>query len=220
MTFTEALAIWRNEVVVDLGTDRWSDAEGLRLLGNAASEVAAMLGFPKYTEDGVTLSIGATSFAAPVDLLDVELDSLFVHGVQVKSAPWHLVNRKRFMSASPYPKYFSYDPEHGGSIIFAPPVSRAAVAGQVEFRYVAQFPRTVIGADQVWDGLFPQWHHIVPIRAGENTYREIELYERANEFAQVFTRELQAFAMALGKTNIANATVPPENRNDPGSVTG
>lgn len=220
MTFTEALAIWRNEIVVDLGTDRWDDAEGLRLLGNAASEVAAMLGFPKYTEDSVTLSIGDTSFAAPADLLDVELDSLFVHGVQVKSAPWHLVNRKRFMAQSPYPRYFSYDPEHGGGIIFAPPVSRAATAGQVEFRYVGTFPREVVGADEIWDGLFPQWHHIVPIRAGENTYREVELYERANEFAQVYSRELQAFAMALGKTNIANAVVPPENRNDAGSVTG
>lgn len=220
MTFTEALAIWRNEIVVDLGTDRWSDAEGLRLLGNAASEVAAMLGFPKYTDDTATLAIGATSIPAPVDMRDIELDSLFVHGVQVKSAPWSLVNRKRFMTPSPYPRYFSYDPEHGGSIIFAPPVSRAAVAGQVEFRYVGKFDRVVIGANDIWDGLFPQWHHIVPVRAGENTYREIELYERANEFSQVFSRELQAFALTLGKTNIANAIVPPENRNDAGSVTG
>lgn len=220
MTFAQALTIWRNEVVVDIGTSRWDNAEGLRILGNAAAEIAAKLGFPKVTVDDATLTIGATTLATPADVLDVELDSLIIGGVVVKAQPWNIVSRKRFMSPSPYPRYYSYDPEHGGDIIFAPPLSRAMSSGQVEYRYVREVERIVVGTDLIWDGLFPQWHHIVPIRAGENTYREVELYERANEFAQVYSRELQMFSAMLGKTNAANMVVPPEARNDRGSVTG
>jgi hypothetical protein len=220
VTYAQALAIWRNEIVVDLGTERWDDAEGLRILGNAAAEVAAKLGFPKVTDDTAALNPNATSIPAPPDMLDVELDSLFINGVAVKAASYATVSRKRFMVPSPYPRYYSYDPEHGGPIIFAPPISRAISPGGVEFRYVQAVDRSPDGDDEIWGGLFPQWHHIVPLRAGENTYREVELYERADQFAQVYSRELQAFALIVGKTNIANATVPPENRNDRGSVTG
>ena len=220
MTFAQALTIWRNEVVVDLGTERWDNPEGYRILGNAAAEIAAKLGFPKATSNDVTLGMGQTSFAAPADMLDIELDSMVINGVAVKAESYRTVARKRFMMASPYPRYYCYDPEHGQNIIIAPPVSRVANAGAVEFRYVKSVPRAVDGADEIWGGLFPQWHHIVPIRAGQNTYREIELYERAEEFAQMYSRELQAFAMVLGKTNIANLIVPRENRNDHGSVTG
>lgn len=220
MTFSEALTVWRNEIVVDIGTSRWDDAEGLRILGNAAAEVAAKLGFPKATSDDITVLNGATSFAAPADMLDVELDSLVMNGAVVQAASWATVSRKRFMPPSPYPRYYSYDPERGGNIHFAPPISRDLTAGQIEFRYVQQLDRVVAGGDDIWNGIFPQWHFIVPIRAGENTYREVELYERANEFAQIYSRELQAFAAFLNKTNLANATVPPEARNDAGSVTG
>jgi hypothetical protein len=131
------------------------------------------------------------------------------------------VRRKQLMLPSPYPRYYHWSADTGGDVMFAPPLSRAVSTANVKFRYVTSIdPSDVDDSDDIWDGLFREWHYIVPLRAGQNSYQSLELYERASYFSQQYLRELQGFAAVLGKTSVAKLMVQRDMRVDTGSVNG
>lgn len=220
MTFTEALNIWRQEVVADASTVRWPDAEGLRLLGQAAADIAAMLGFPRVLgQPSFDLVPGDLMIEVPGDCLDVDLDTVMVNGVRLQSQPRHVVMSKAFMTPTRYPRYYHFDPTNrAAGIAIAPSVSVVVPQERIAFQYQQAINPVVTGTDDVWGGVYPEWHWLVPIKAGDATFREVELYDRAMSFVQMFQQNLQPFAAALGKTDIAKMMVPPEARNDLGNT--
>lgn len=234
MTYAEALQRWREEIIADADTERWSNLDGYRLLFDAAKEVAAALRIPMlHYENPDELIPGSTRlyFAGmfshgqrPVEVIQ---DSVRINGVIVEQAPYNTVMRRLGNPPYRYPRYYYYDKSSTGDyLLFSPSLSREVLPGEASFQYVPDFgPNNPENPpESIWlppgaSGIeyYPEWHHLVLYRAAIATFTSLELYERASMFAQLYNQEVQAFAAYLGKTDIANVMVQPDMRNDRGS---
>lgn len=218
MTFTEALTIWREEVLADQDTGQFSDPDGYRLLKKAATEIAGALHLVRATNATITAAVNATSLAAPADLLAVTPTGLNIKGRYVELVGRDMVLKRRALPSG-YPRYFSYDQDIGGAIEFAPATKYALGAGDVVLTYVKRYDASgAADGDQVWEGKYPEWHYLIAYRAGMATFDMVELYERSQVFEQKFMTGLQMFAAILGRTNLARLLIPQEARRDDGSV--
>lgn len=234
MTYAEALQRWREEIIADADTERWSNEDGYRLLFAAAKEVAAALRIPMLNyvnEDALNPGDSRMDFTGMLsyDIRPVEIiqDSVRINGVLVHQAPYNTVMRKISSPFSRYPRYYYYDKSSmGDHLIFSPALSLEVVPGQASFQYVPDFgpydsdniPESIwLPPGAAGQEFYPEWHHLVLYRAAVPTFTSVELYERAQMFAQMYNQEVQAFAAYLGKTDMANLMIQPEQRNDRGS---
>lgn len=216
MTFDTAAIRWRNDVLVDDSSDWYANSDGLNLLRAAAVQISDGLRLLRGQESR-PLQDGDMSVAAPSDMLAVQPLALSIGGSALSPAAIDTVRSKQMMGPSRYPRYYHYDPGDGSELIeFGPALKGNATA---LLRYHRRYDEGGISAsDEIWEGAYPAFHHLVILLAGVTTYQGLELYERANYFAQRFNEELQKFAAVLGQTDIANLMVPPEQRHDPGRV--
>jgi hypothetical protein len=213
MTFDELKTVFLREVVADATGDVW-DADAMTLLKNASAEIAAVLGFPQVTASGDLLA-NATAIIAPTGIAGMKV-------TQVIIGPWNLepvsyaqllTLRKR---GGGVPVAYSFDPRRGGNIEIAP-APNAPHSYAIEY-VKALVPSGIINTAAAWEGRFPDWHWLIPLRAGQNAWRMVSNSQQADYFESKFMSGLQAFAAVLGDTTLANMMIPPEQRSDRGSV--
>jgi hypothetical protein len=217
-TFSELLSVMRREVISEnSASGGFSDADDLLpMLYNASAEIAAHLGFPVVSDATVSWSEGDLSFSAPADM--VWPQELMVNGRRVELTNVSTVLRKQGLEALRTPRFFAYDPRQASDVLFAPEALYNQTAGSAVLRYVKAINTSLLTqGSTVWDGLFPDFHWLVPLRAGANAWDSLGESERAGYFNDKFGQGLQVFAARLGVTHVGNLMVPPEARNDKGS---
>lgn len=208
----------RREVISEnSASGGFSDATDLLpMLYNASAEIAAHLGFPVVTDATITWGEGDSSFTAPSGM--VWPQELFVNNRRIELTNVATVLRKQGLSGLRSPRFFAYDPRQPSDVLFAPESTGIQSAGSVKLRYVKAIDTSVLTAGStVWDGLFPDFHWLVPLRAGANAWDSLGEQERSAYFNDKFSQGLQVFAARLGVTHVGNLIVPMEARNDKGS---
>ena len=217
-TFNELLGVMRREVISENEASGGFDNAGdlLPMLYNASAEIAAHLGFPVVTTAGVDWEADEFWFDAPGEM--VWPHSLVVNGMHVKMASTEVVFRKLTLPPARTPRYFAFDPREGQNVFFAPRALVNQVAGSVILRYVSPVDVSGLTAgSEVWDGMFPDFHWLVPLRAGSNAWDSLGEPERAQYFNGKFNEGLSVFAARLGVTNVGNLLLPSEARVDRGA---
>lgn len=195
-TFAQLKDVMRREVVAEIATDFFNDSTNLYpMLYDAAAKIAAELGFPRKTNSAL-LSAPAQVISTPSDLL--EIVSLSIGNWNLERTDYQTVLLRRSLAG--VPNSFAHDAARAGVsatvryIDFAPAIS-ADVLYQLE--YVAALAAPVTTSD-AWGGLYPQFHHLIPLRAGVNAWAMAEDYERMSEFQKRYAWEEQGFKRFLG----------------------
>jgi hypothetical protein len=216
-TFAELLTIMRREVVTEAAdSGGFDDTTDLYpMLYNASSEIAAMLSFPVATESGLGLAAGATTLATPADLAWPR--TLAFYGDELALVPYSMLVRKGSVTGR-LPRFYAYDPRRGGNIEVAPAPADPVPMGAIVLEYTRFIdPATLTPGDLAWDGLFSDFQHLIPLRAGVNAWDSVGEAEQSQYFEQRFMNGLQVFAARLGITDVGNLIVPRENRDDRGA---
>ena len=194
-TFADLLVAFRREVVAQETGGNFEDDDLYEMLYNASVEIASHFGFPVLTDATATLVIDATSVTAPADMADVK--SVTINGRTLDIAPYEVVLRKRSL-ASGIPRYFNFDPKRGGNIDFGPAAKTSVSAGSVVVEYVKSIDvSTLTSADSPWSGLLPDFHWVVPLRAGANVWDGMGDQDTASYFNGRSNQGLQLMAVRL-----------------------
>ena len=220
MTYDKLIEIWREEVGVTEDDDLFSQNDIVRFLGRAASEIAAALRFPVVEDATATAAQNATSFTPDAAALDIVEGSVQIRGSQLEAVDWYTIKSKGMLPARFTQRYYHYDRDRTGSVEFAPATAVALGAGDITYSYVADpvetaqiDPGTVNTATvEPWGGAYPDWHYLIPLRAGVFTYEALELYERAQYFDQRSMTEIQKMAGSLFRIDIAQRLIAPLQR--------
>lgn len=217
MTIEDAIDEWRENVLVDGGTDWFSDTQAGRLIRQSAKEIADGLRLLRADVFDIIVPAGEAQFSAPDDMLAAPPLSVIVNSVTLTPQRLSVVRQRSLMAPARYPRYYHFDPGESTRVVeFSPPVSAAS---PVAMRYYKSYDTdSAMDGDEIWEGAYPAFHHLVVLLSGVTTFQGLELYQRAAYFAQRYNEELQKFAAVLGNTNIANMMVPPEQRMDAGRV--
>lgn len=192
MTLSQLSTLLRREVIGDKSADVWTNTEVESMLANAEVEIAAILGFPQATNT-TSLSNGATSITVPSDLLNVQIQQVSIGDYDLN--PGRMIEVLQRRNAGGMPEVYAYDPRRVGVIEFGPALPEA-MASFVEYTQ-ALTPMSASG-DDAWGDLFPQFHWLIPLRAGVNAWRSVQDFERASYFQQEFQVGLASFASFLG----------------------
>jgi hypothetical protein len=105
-----------------------------------------------------------------------------------------------------FPRYYNTDPKRANAEVFiAPPAYKN---GTITLEYIAldDSLSDTLG-DQPWNGLFPGFHELVAYRAAIRAFEASLEDDRAQYMLQRSQGMLQAFALFLGKADVAAATV-------------
>lgn len=197
MTFAEARTILRNDVLAEASTDYYSDAVLLDYLARAAQELAAAFGFPTGVAT-VAVSANDASFTLPVDAANLDLNEIAYDGFALALVPYRTILQYRDQPSLGQPRYYNFDPKRGDFTVYLAP--RAPRDADVHFEYIRQYGLAVDPADEVWDGLFPEYHELVVYRAGVKAFDASLENERAGYWLQKEQAKMQEFAAALNKT--------------------
>lgn len=215
MTFNEAVAYWRDEIIADDDTSRWKDADGLSFITRAAEQIANAFELMKKEDATVTLTASDSSFAAPADLLSIDPYGLSINGVGLVRANYDTVIQKQMLGDVKYPRYYHHDPAMDAVVRFGPSVNASVAAGGVVIKYTQKYDTSAFtGTEDIWQGAWPGFHYLTLYRAGIMSFHALELYGRSNYFTQVYNEELKSFAAVLGRTDVANLLIPVQQRND------
>lgn len=231
-TFSNLLETMRREVFTKAAVNMDFDDEELgAVLFNASSEIAAHFGFPIIEDATITWLEDATSFIAPADM--VWPISLVVNNSRVELKHVEFVRGKQTLPKIRSPRFFAfeakYNPGGARNFLFAPPANQDQNAGTVVLTYVraidtSSYPVSPtwaqLRAQEAWDGLFPDFHWLIPLKAGLILWASMNQIEQAAGFAERFNQGMQTFSTRLAATNVANLMVPKEARHDKGSVHG
>lgn len=196
MDFDALQGILAREVLGDKTEDVWSIAnDQLPMLYNASVEIASVLGFPQGIATG-TLTAASTSIAPPADMLAAQINQVIVGDYNLRQVGYAGVLSLRSRSGSSTPEVYNYDPRRGGNIEVAP-------APAADSPYFVEYTQEIdisayTGGSEPWGGLFPQFHWLVPIRAGINAWRSVQDFERAQFFLSEYGIGVNAFAAFLG----------------------
>lgn len=200
MDFDALQGILAREVLGDRSEDVWSIADDqLPMLYNASVEIASVLGFPQEVATG-SLDEDDEEISAPSDILASQINQVIVGDYNLKLVSYAevLAERSRRGDSGPPTKY-NYDPRRAGDILIAP-------ASPGDLTYFVEYTKELdtsgySGSTEPWDELFPQFHWLIPIRAGVNAWRSVQDFERARFFLEEYSMGVAAFASFLGVPN-------------------
>jgi hypothetical protein len=200
MTFGEARAILRNDVLAEASTDYYSDDSLLQFLLRAAKELALAYGFP-VAASSVTVSNNATSFSLPNDAANVRPHAVSFNGFGLRLAPYALVLELVDQASVGAPRYYAHDPKRGNLVFIAP--KAPAGGGNIFFEYVRHYDITGLGTGStIWGGLFPAFHELVVYSAAARAFdasleseRAAYYGKRAAEMGAIFAVTLNAMAL-------------------------
>lgn len=190
------------EVVSDRSAAVWTQAEKDEMLKNASVEIASLLGFPQDVATG-SLSNGVNSISAPADILSTQINQLIIGNSDCRSADLLEVLQVRArVGGNGTPEVFNYDPRKGKDIEFAPALATGSGGSTYFMEYTTELDVSAYtDSSAMWDGLFPQFHWLIPIRAGVNAWRSVQDFERARAFLEEYGIGIAAFASFLGQPN-------------------
>ena len=216
MTFDQLKTLFRKEVIADETTSVFDDATILEMLYAASKDIAAMCDFPQK-EHTTTVVAGATSLAAPVDMVNIQMSSVSVGVWNLRPGNLEEIKLLKTLSTG-IPVKYHYDPRKGGAIQFAPAITGAGSI-PVSLEYTKQIdPATLIQAGNAWEGNFAQWHSMIALYAGRNAFRRLEQLERSQYFLGEFRVQFLAFANFLGIPNAENILGELIRRSDSAGV--
>jgi len=185
----------RGQIVMDGSTDYHPDSQLLDMVTAASRELAAEFQFPRVELEN-TLSSGANrilTFGQPVEVLDVSVD-----GVSIRRAPLAAVRFQQARPAQRWPQVYFYDHAfRANEIPFGPALKQSsdALVRMIGDPYPSATPTT---DTDVWEGLYPGWHHLVLYRAAISAMQTEWGFEQAQYYTQQYAIRLQAFARFLG----------------------
>lgn len=197
VTFGEARTILRNDILAEESTDYYSDADLLSFLARSAKELAMVFGFPTGV-DSVSVTAGDGSFTLPSDAANVDLNEVSYDGFALALVPYRTILQYVDQSSVGQPRYYNFDPKRADLTVYiAPKVPRD---GDVHFEYVQTYDvSSVDPADDVWDGLFPEYHELVIYRAGVKAFDASLENDKAGYWAQKEQAKAQEFSAFLNK---------------------
>lgn len=211
MTHAQLEALIRREIIVEETEDAYTSAAIFEVTKMAAIEMAAGLDMPRAIDEAVAVTLDAGTLVAPANCLRVH--SIFIDGYDAEPGELSDIYRYRLGASGPI-KFFNFDPRRGGAIQVAP-LPPATTVATVEYTRAIAVP--VDSNAEVWEGLLPQWHWLVAYRAA---VRLMEMAERNDENAywtQRYNEGVSALAATLGRTDLANLIIEPQQRHDDGS---
>lgn len=210
MTHAELETLIRREVIVEINEDAYTSADIFAVTKIAAIEMAAGLDMPRDVDETLVVTAEVGEINAPADCLRVH--SLFIGGYDAEPSELAGVLRLRLGSNGPV-KAFNFDPRRGGTILLAP-LPASSSGASIEYTRTLTVPATA--AADVWEGLLPQWHWLVGYRAGVRLMEMAERLDAAPYWSQRYNEGVGALAATLGRTDLANMMIEPQQRNDDG----
>lgn len=235
MTYNEALSTIKEQVLAEpVGiSSQWGDAALVRYMIKAACELNNALQFFKVRYYSPTI-IGANGqiqmSSLPQPILSMTPGSLTVAGSVVRFTSTQEVEEQRHWLSAGLPRTYCYRPGNSIPIKVAPVPSSASLEGTLEYigaygsgnGYVGNtvwLIKTAVGAsDQIWEGQYPHQQYLAAWLGGVYAWEQAEEYDRAQYWLQKVNQQMQSFAAELGRTNVANLTIPAELRDDKGAM--
>lgn len=197
VTFDEARTILRNDVLAEASTDYYSDEDLLGFLARSAKELAMAFGFPTGV-DTVTLTAGDASFDLPDDAVNMDLNEVSYEGFALSLVPYRTILQYVDQSSVGQPRYYNFDPKRADLTVYIAP--KAPRTADVGFEYVKEYDISTVAAnDDVWGGLFPEYHELVIYRAGVKAFDASLESDKAGYWLQREQAKMQEFGAFLNK---------------------
>lgn len=198
MTFQQARDILRNDILAEVSTDYFTDADLFAYLKRASQELAYMFGFPRAIVN-TTLSNGDISFTLPSDAANIDVQEIAFDGFTLSLAPYrgiaHLVNQ---LSVG-QPRFYNYDVKRSDMTVYVAP--RPTRSGVLTYEYIREYnPDSLLLTDPIWEGLFPAFHELVIYRAAIKAFDASLESERSGFWIQREQKLSQEFSLFLNKT--------------------
>jgi hypothetical protein len=204
MTYLQLRNLLRNDLLAESSTSYWSDDDLLNYLRRSAFEIAREYAFPTVVAF-VSVPSGATSFTLPQGASIIQLNEVSFSGFKLTAAPLSVISEYQAVSALQFPRYYNMDPKRLSlDVYIAPPTHKAGVI-TLEYVAVDDSLNAVLG-DEPWDGLFKGFHELVAYRAAVRAFEASLEDDRAQYMIQRSQGLMQAFALFLGKSDVATAT--------------
>jgi len=208
VTYQELITIVRRDLLAEVSTDYWTDADLFGFLQRSATEVAYEMGFPTEVVS-IPVPGGATQFSLPADAASPQLNEVSFNSLKLTLAPVAVIREFQGMPSLRFPRHYNTDPKRSPfSVLIAPPAP--AGGGTVTVEYIKSYRGTSDSlTDEPWGGLFPRFHEIVAYRAAAKAFDSSLEEDRASYMLQRAQGMQQAFALFLGKTDMAAAVAGP-----------
>lgn len=209
MTFSELVTLTRREIIADLYDDAYSDERLLDALWESSVQLAAAFDMPVIIQT-LVIGEGATTIATTGMR---KVLSLSIAGDDAQSTDIQTLMRVMELGSRPV-RYYNYDPRRGDFMYVSPP----SVGGTAIIEAVAALTKPVsVGPAEPWDGVLPQFHHVIAYRAAAALFQMDERESEAGYFQQEYQSRVSEMAAFLGRTTLGNLVIPPEARNDEGA---
>lgn len=193
MTLGEVRDELRERKLVEASTDFYSDHAVLDMVIDASREVAGAFRFPKVAGT-VSVGAGSVSFAVPSGTRDVE--SVSFEGVSCPRVSLPYVVFLQKLLTESWPRGWNFDPSRGGTVVEVGPPTPV---GEFRFLYVGPvYSGNPVAGTQVWDGLYPEFHDLVTLRAAVKSFEMGFEYENAQYYVQRYQMGMQEFSAFLG----------------------
>lgn len=207
MTYLQLRNLLRNDLLAESSTNYWSDDDLLNYLRRSAFEIAREYGFPTVVAF-INVSSGAKSFTLPQGASTIQLNEVSFSGFKLSSAPLSVIAEYQELETLDFPRYYNMDPKRSSfDVYIAPPAHKAGVV-TIEYIAVDESLNAALG-DEPWDGLFQGFHELVAYRAAVRAFEASLEEDRAQYMTQRSQLLMQAFALFLGKTDLATAVAGP-----------
>ena len=204
MTYLNLRNLLRNDLLAESSTTYWSDDDLLNYLRRSAFELAREYGFPTVVAFVPVLQ-GATSFVLPQGAVAVQLNEVSFAGFKMSLAPMSTIAEYQALGSLQFPRYYNHDPKRAGQQVFIAPPAHTAGTVTVEYIALDDSLNDTLG-DEPWDGLFSGFHELVAYRAAVRAFEASLEDDRAQYMLQRSQMLQQAFALFLGKSDVAAAT--------------
>lgn len=201
-TFGELRSRLRDDVLAESDTSFFTDADLLDFLVEASVEIASLGGFPVVTSSASVAS-GATSFAVPADVSNVEFREVSFGSFQLEPADARTV--ALYQGIGGLTRYYNYDPREGGTTVDIAPA--ASSSGSVVVSYVKSLAgESYLASDEPWDGTLADWHDTIVFWAGTKAFERSFEYDKSEYYRNKVDRRLQSLAVYLQNENLLNLT--------------
>ena len=212
MTFADALLRVKSDYMPELALETHTNERLYRMLGDAATEIAASYGFLRYTYEldvaKLSSAVGLPDYSnyRARDILRVERASL--GGRQLRPAPREVARLDAgYLAAVPgYPRYFYWRSEEPELVRFNPRTPKDA---KLILDTVHQFPRNLSNNpnNQIWNGQYEAFQDLVVMKAAARAFEAAFEPEEAQMIGQRLDSRAQVFTLHLQKMDVADIPV-------------
>lgn len=208
MTYDELRTMLRRDLLAEASQDYWSDDDLFGYLKRAATGIAREMGFPTRVHS-VFVPQGASEVALPDEVADVQVNEVAFGGFRLALAPWSVVSEYQELGALRFPRYYNVDPKRQPALLtIAPPAPDGGATLRIE--YVVEYdPATEAISSPPWEGKFLRFHELVAYRAAVEALAASMEDDRSAAMQQRLMPLMQAFALFLGKADLAQAMAGP-----------